>query len=448
MDTSRPNLGRLNIINGNKSDNSSSSSSENTIRLMTKLLSENRDKVDIKMSLFNGKLDNGGGGVLNKENNSNDVNTTTGSCSSPTNNLDNNNVRNEFPKSASNSSNPSPILSNSTRLEESIIDSRVHQNLDEVPSGVDRKPRFYPSENNSKNQNLTSSALNSLSLLNTVAIASSSSSISSLSSSSPTSISSPRPSSTTGQMSDLIPQNKLVNSGVVKCSLFVPAKLSQETQSVMSHPLLELTHHHLRPSLQHQPHHPHHLHHHGLTAQQQYQFFQENPFYHTRHLLNGKDLSDFKIGIHQMKDNLTKEPYATASDVSEEVIVDGNDFQDSNHHPTTTVRPILICPRLRFNSNVVVLPPISPTKVLPVDLTRSIEAAKPDDDQTGIIDKDAQKKLAFSVENILDPNKFTGRKEHCDSLAGSDRNNNLLQNHHYDRTKAHDDDNSQSGELS
>lgn len=32
----------------------------------------------------------------------------------------------------------------------------------------------------------------------------------------------------------------------------------------------------------------------------------------------------------------------------------------------------------------------------------------------------AQRKLAFSVENILDPTKFTGRKESCDN----DRNNN------------------------
>lgn len=35
------------------------------------------------------------------------------------------------------------------------------------------------------------------------------------------------------------------------------------------------------------------------------------------------------------------------------------------------------------------------------------------------------RKLAFSVENILDPTKFTGRKDNnCDSLSSNDRNNN------------------------
>lgn len=58
-------------------------------------------------------------------------------------------------------------------------------------------------------------------------------------------------------------------------------------------------------------------------------------------------------------------------------------------------------------------------QVLPVDLTRSIDP-KSDDVVVTSQTSAAQRKLAFSVENILDPTKFTGRKEGCDN----DRNNN------------------------
>ena len=60
-------------------------------------------------------------------------------------------------------------------------------------------------------------------------------------------------------------------------------------------------------------------------------------------------------------------------------------------------------------------------QVLPVDLTRAI------DPKTDLIvnTTNAPRKLAFSVENILDPNKFTGRKaDNCDISSANDRNNN------------------------
>lgn len=43
----------------------------------------------------------------------------------------------------------------------------------------------------------------------------------------------------------------------------------------------------------------------------------------------------------------------------------------------------------------------------PVDLTRSMDS-KPSIESS---EKETPKRLAFSVENILDPTKFTGRKQ-------------------------------------
>lgn len=61
------------------------------------------------------------------------------------------------------------------------------------------------------------------------------------------------------------------------------------------------------------------------------------------------------------------------------------------------------------------------------------------------------RKLAFSVENILDPNKFTGRNKdgQCDSYSPNDRNNNnqtIYHNGSYG-PGAGEDDLSQAGEL-
>lgn len=56
-----------------------------------------------------------------------------------------------------------------------------------------------------------------------------------------------------------------------------------------------------------------------------YKFFQENPFYQSRQLLNGADLSEFKLNV-QLKEKQVREAFATASEAtSEEVVVDGND---------------------------------------------------------------------------------------------------------------------------
>ncbi|XP_055679266.1 homeobox protein slou [Lutzomyia longipalpis] len=91
-----------------------------------------------------------------------------------------------------------------------------------------------------------------------------------------------------------------------------------------------------------------------------------------RTMLNN-DISDFGFriqlgGLHNS--------YAR-SDTSEELVVDGNDDMESQDGAT-------ICP---------------------VDLTRSMDSKA-----VCITDKDVPRKLAFSVENILDPNKFTGKK--------------------------------------
>jgi hypothetical protein len=50
----------------------------------------------------------------------------------------------------------------------------------------------------------------------------------------------------------------------------------------------------------------------------------------------------------------------------------------------------------------------------PVDLTRSMDS-KPSTESS---EKETPKRLAFSVENILDPNKFTGRRHYGQSVNG------------------------------
>lgn len=74
----------------------------------------------------------------------------------------------------------------------------------------------------------------------------------------------------------------------------------------------------------------------------------------------------------------------------------------------------------------------------PVDLTRTIASSTPN------TDKSTCRKLAFSVENILDPNKFCSRKENQEST-------HLWLNGSFERDDRHrlDDDQSesQSGKL-
>ncbi|XP_016974945.1 homeobox protein slou isoform X2 [Drosophila rhopaloa] len=116
---------------------------------------------------------------------------------------------------------------------------------------------------------------------------------------------------------------------------------------------------------------------------------------------NGRDLSDYGFRIQlgglaaaAAAAAATSRQIAAAnyarSDTSEELNVDGND-EDSNDGSHST------------------------PSVCPVDLTRSVSSnhtANPSSASTSSSsERDAAtKRLAFSVENILDPNKFTGNK--------------------------------------
>lgn len=68
----------------------------------------------------------------------------------------------------------------------------------------------------------------------------------------------------------------------------------------------------------------------------------------------------------------------------------------------------------------------------PVDLTRSMDS-KPSIDSS---EKETPKRLAFSVENILDPNKFTGKTHYGQGANGLRMWNSI------DRDEKMDDDQS------
>jgi hypothetical protein len=70
----------------------------------------------------------------------------------------------------------------------------------------------------------------------------------------------------------------------------------------------------------------------------------------------------------------------------------------------------------------------------PVDLTRSMDS-KPSTESS---EKETPKRLAFSVENILDPNKFTGNRRHY----GQSVNGLRLWSSSIDRDDKMDDDQS------
>ncbi|XP_034116883.2 homeobox protein slou [Drosophila albomicans] len=116
----------------------------------------------------------------------------------------------------------------------------------------------------------------------------------------------------------------------------------------------------------------------------------------------GRDLSDYGFRIQlgglaaaAAAAAATSRQIAAAnyarSDTSEELNVDGND-EDSNDGSGSHSTP----------------------SVCPVDLTRSVPSsasnANSASTSTGSDREAATKRLAFSVENILDPNKFTGNK--------------------------------------
>lgn len=177
-----------------------------------------------------------------------------------------------------------------------------------------------------------------------------------------------------------------------------PTASPKSSSLLLSQHLLELN--------QMRPHsHPH--------SSPPYKFFQDNSssFYQTRPLLNGADLTEFKLNV-QLKE---KQQPPAPSETSEEVVVDGNDDvaedsssqpQNHNNNHNNPVSADQVCPEKQKCCD------LSISQVLPVDLTRTTTTTTP-------------RKLAFSVENILDPTKFTGRKEGggggCDNF---DRNNN------------------------
>ncbi|XP_053698413.1 homeobox protein slou [Sabethes cyaneus] len=110
-----------------------------------------------------------------------------------------------------------------------------------------------------------------------------------------------------------------------------------------------------------------------------------------RSITNGKELSDFgfRIQLGGLSSNYAR------SDTSEELIVDGN--EDSSHDATSGC---------------------------PVDLTRSIDSSSAKSLATS--DQEiTPKRLAFSVENILDPNKFNGKQnQNNNNCSGINHNNN------------------------
>ncbi|CRL06385.1 CLUMA_CG018950, isoform A [Clunio marinus] len=110
-----------------------------------------------------------------------------------------------------------------------------------------------------------------------------------------------------------------------------------------------------------------------------------------RTLTNGKELSDFGFRI-QLGGLSTGYSHSDTHSDSEELNVDGN--EDSSHDGNSTC---------------------------PVDLTRSMDS-KPSIESS---EKETPKRLAFSVENILDPNKFTGKKHYGQGVNGHRMWNNI-----------------------
>lgn len=76
------------------------------------------------------------------------------------------------------------------------------------------------------------------------------------------------------------------------------------------------------------------------------------------------------------------------------------------------------------------------SQTCPVDLTRSMDS-KPSIESS---EKETTKRLAFSVENILDPNKFTGKKHHSGGVDGSRMWNRIERDDKMDEDES--DDNS------
>jgi hypothetical protein len=170
-----------------------------------------------------------------------------------------------------------------------------------------------------------------------------------------------------------------------------------------------------------------------------------------RTLSNGKELSDFGFRI-QLGGLSTS--YTHSSDThsdSEELNVDGNEdsSQDGNSVSCVINSRLIYCrisPFYHFNlplttnltpkncANMILIAEtlFKMSQTCPVDLTRSMDS-KPSIESS---EKETPKRLAFSVENILDPNKFTGKKHYGQGVNGSRMWNNI------ERDEKMDDDQS------
>ncbi|XP_055617962.1 homeobox protein slou [Toxorhynchites rutilus septentrionalis] len=172
-------------------------------------------------------------------------------------------------------------------------------------------------------------------------------------------------------------------------------------QSLGHHPTIanasqhQPSHH---PSMlpQQPPQHPHQQAHHPFAATK-YPPGNVSPtdleierFKIARTIGSAKELSDFGFRIHL---GGLSTGYAR-SDTSEELIVDGN--EDSSQDATSGC---------------------------PVDLTRSMDSSSAKS-LSGSEKETTPKRLAFSVENILDPNKFNGKYNQNGGVSCSNNNNN------------------------
>lgn len=176
-----------------------------------------------------------------------------------------------------------------------------------------------------------------------------------------------------------------------------------------------------------------------------------------RTLSNGKELSDFGFRI-QLGGLTTNYEHSDTHSDSEELNVDGNEDSSQDGNSVSCVIKLRL---IYFPFSLPTLPlsllsqlttnltpnaklckhdfnccPKHPFQMLrqtcPVDLTRSMDS-KPSIESS---EKETPKRLAFSVENILDPNKFTGKKHYGQGANGIRLWNNI------ERDEKMDDDQS------
>lgn len=158
---------------------------------------------------------------------------------------------------------------------------------------------------------------------------------------------------------------------------------------------------------------------------------------------NGRDLNDcgFRIQFGGLATN-----YAH-SDTSEELVVDENN--ESMNETSTSIAQTTSTPVTPTTASTTVRSAFEAFGVwnkqkhlihqaCPVDLTRTLADTKPATATT--TEKDATRKLAFSVENILDPNKFCPKKDQIHM------GQHWIQGYERDEREHIEDESDQSGE--